>query len=98
VKSIYGGVDAKFGAVIKDPVSIVSVYGHVDVTMPETTKANLKLSTSYGEILVAPEFKIDIEKRGSMVSYSDKVSGKINGGGINIDLAANYGKIYLRKK
>jgi hypothetical protein len=98
VKSIYGGVDAKFGTVIKDPISIVSVYGHVDVTMPEATKANLKLNTSYGEILVAPEFKIDIDRQGSMVSYSDKVNGKLNGGGINMDLTANYGKIYLRRK
>ncbi len=98
VKTIYGGVDAEFGTVIKDPVSIVSVYGHVDVTMPQTTKADLRLSTSYGEILVAPEFDIKVEKTGSMISYSDKVAGKINGGGIHMDLSANYGKIYLRKK
>jgi predicted membrane protein len=98
VKSIYGGVDAVFGTVIKDPVSIVSVYGHVDVALPQTTAANLKLSTSYGEILVAPEFKIDVDQTGNMIKISDKVSGKINGGGVNIDLSANYGKIYLRKK
>lgn len=98
VKAIYGGVDATFGSNIKGPISIVSVYGHVDVAFPETTKANLKLSTSYGEILVAPEFKIEIDKTGSMVNYSDKISGKLNGGGINIDLTANYGKIYMRKK
>jgi predicted membrane protein len=99
IKTIYGGVDAVFGNVIKDPISIVSVYGHVDVTVPETTKANLRMNTSYGEILVAPEFKIDIDKQGSMVNYSDKISGKLNGGGnLDIDLTANYGKVYLRKK
>ncbi len=98
VKTIYGGIDANFGTAIKDPVSIVSVYGHVDVTIPQNTKADLRLSTSYGEILVAPEFNIEIEKTGSMVRYSDKVSGKINGGGIHMDLSANYGKVYLRKK
>jgi len=96
IKSIYGGVDARLNASIKSPISIVSVYGHVDVTMPASTKADLKLSTSHGEILVSPEFKIDIERKGSMVNYSDKVSGKINGGGIQIDLTASYGKIYLR--
>jgi hypothetical protein len=98
VKSIYGGVEATFGSVIKDPISIVSVYGFVDVTLPEATKADLKMSTSYGEILVAPEFKIDIAREGSMINLSDRVNGKINGGGVNIDLSANYGKIYLRKK
>lgn len=98
VKSIYGGVDAVFNSEIKNPVSIVSVYGHVDATIPATTKANLKLNTSYGEILVAPELKIDVDRTGDMINYSDKVSGKLNGGGVNIDLTASYGKIYLRKK
>jgi hypothetical protein len=76
----------------------VSIYGYVDVTLPATTKANLKLSTSYGEILVAPEFKIEIEKQGDMVRYSDRVNGKINGGGMSIDIRSDYSKIYLRKK
>jgi hypothetical protein len=99
VKTIYGGVDAVFGAVIKDPVSIISVYGHVDVSLPAATKADLSLSTSYGEIFIAPEFKIDVDKSpDGLISHSDQVSGKINGGGLNIDLSANYGKIYLRKK
>jgi hypothetical protein len=74
------------------------VYGHVDVTIPVSTKANLKLNTSYGEIFVAPDFKIEMEKQGELVSYGDKISGKINGGGMTIDLGANYSKIYLRKK
>ncbi len=98
VKSVYGHVEADFNANMKGPVSIVSVYGYVDLTLPLATKADLKMSTSYGEILVAPDFKIEIEKEGSMVRYSDKVNGKINGGGMNIDLNSNYGKIYLRKK
>jgi hypothetical protein len=70
----------------------------VDVTLPQATAANLKLSTSYGDIFIAPEFKINMESKGGMVAYSDKLSGTINGGGINIDLNCNYGKIYLRKK
>ena len=99
VETTYGHVEANFDTNIKDPISIVSIYGYVDVTLPQATKANLKLSTSYGEIFVAPEFDIKIDRReGSMVKYSDKVSGTINGGGINIDLSCNYGKVYLRKK
>src|SRR6267154_2134465 len=97
-KSVYGHVEADFNANLKGPISIVSVYGYVDLTIPLATKADIKMSTSYGEILVAPDFKIEIEKEGSMVRYSDKVNGKINGGGITIDLNSNYGKIYLRKK
>ena len=97
-KTIYGHIEADFSTSIKGPISIVSIYGYVDVTLPATTKANLKMSTSYGEILAAPEFKIEIEKKGDFETYSDKVNGKINGGGINIDLRSDYSKIYLRKK
>jgi hypothetical protein len=38
-----------------------------------------------------------MERQGDMVHYSDKVNGKLNGGGIPINLSCNYGKVYLRK-
>jgi len=98
VKAVYGGVDAVFNQNVKGPISIVSIYGHVDVALPVATKANLKLRTSYGEIFVSPDFKIEIDKEGEMIKYSDRVNGKINGGGMNIDFRSDYGKIYLRKK
>jgi len=93
IRSIYGHVEATLGAIVKDPISIVSVYGYVDVSIPAATKANLRMDTSYGEILVDPKFKIDFES-----SDGDRVSGKLNGGGVNIDLSCNYGKVYLRQK
>lgn len=97
IKTIYGHVDAKLDASMKGPISIVSVYGYVDLAMPTSARVNLKMSTSYGEIFADPDFKIDIERQGEMVSYSNKVNGKLNGGGIAIDLSCNYGKVYLRK-
>ncbi|MBL7862750.1 MAG: DUF4097 family beta strand repeat protein [Cyclobacteriaceae bacterium] len=97
-KTIYGHIEADFNANVKGPLSLVSIYGYVDVTLPLTLKANLKLSTSYGEILVAPEYKIEVDKTGEFVQYSDKVSGKLNGGGMNVTLRSDYSKIYLRKK
>lgn len=100
VKSVYGSVDAIFNQNVKGPLSIVSIYGHVDVTLPKAIKADLKMSTSYGEIFVSPDFEIDIEKKeGDMVRYNnDHVDGKVNGGGMNISLRSDYGKIYLRTK
>jgi hypothetical protein len=98
VHTVYGSVDASFATSIKDPITILSSYGHVDVSLPPTIKANVMLNTSFGEILVAPDFKIDVNREGSMVRYTDKVSGKINGGGLDVDLTADYGKVYLRKK
>lgn len=97
VKSIYGHVEAIFDQNVKGPISIVSVYGFADVTLPTTTKASLKLSTSYGEILVAPEFKIETD-RSAEDDKSERLTGKLNGGGTSIAVTCNYGKVYLRKK
>jgi hypothetical protein len=97
VKTIYGHVDAKLGGAMKGPISIISVYGYADVAIPVDTKANLKMNTSYGEVLADPAFKIDIDRQGEMIHYGGKISGKLNGGGIAIDISCNYGKVYLRK-
>lgn len=94
IKTVYGHVEAELGANVKGPLSIVSVYGYADVTLPLATKANLRLDTSYGEIFVAPEFKIEMNGG----SRDGTVNGKINGGGMYVDVSCNYGKVYLRKK
>ena len=93
---VYGHVEADFQSNLKGPISIVSVYGYVDVAMSPATKANIRMSTSYGELYASPEFKIDMDK--GFADEETKVSGKLNGGGITIDLNSNYGKVYLRKK
>jgi predicted membrane protein len=99
VKSVYGHVEAQFNSTIKSPISIVSVYGYVDMTLPSATKASIRMDSSYGEIFVSPELKIDVSREGDMVRYSDRVQGKLNGGGdLQIDLSSNYGKIYLRNR
>ena len=51
-----------------------------------------------GEILVDPDFKIEIPRSGDLVKYNDNVNGKINGGGIDVDLSSMHNNVYLRKK
>ena len=98
VKTVHGDIEASLAATLRSPISIVSVHGHVDVALPVATKANLKLNTIYGEILVDPDFKIDIERTDNMIKYSDNVMGKINGGGLEISLSSSHDNVYLRKK
>jgi predicted membrane protein len=98
IKTIHGDIDATFATGVKNPINIESVHGHVDVALPVATKATMTLKTVFGEILVDPDFKIEIEKSGNMIKYSDNVSGKINGGGTEIDLSATHNNVYLRKK
>lgn len=99
IKTVHGDIEAILGnAALKSPIVIASVHGHVDVALPVATKANLRLSTSWGEIFVDPDFKIEIDRKGELVRYNDKVSGTINGGGLNIELASTHNNVYLRKK
>jgi len=99
-KCVYCSIEADFNVNVKGPISIISVYDYVDVTLPVATKADLKMNTSYGALYAAQEFKIEYDKQqdGNMVRYDNKVSGKINGGGVKIELTSNYEKVYLRKK
>ncbi|WP_028295668.1 hypothetical protein [Olivibacter sitiensis] len=60
IKSMHGGIDASFEEPIKGPISMISVYNHVDVSLPTTTKANVELGTSYGKLYAADDFKIAV--------------------------------------
>lgn len=99
IKTVHGEIEADFSAAIKSPIRLTSTHGLVDVTLPAATKANLSMSTSWGEILVDPAMKIEVETTGDMVKYSaNKVTGKLNGGGIEMELKSTHDNIYLRKK
>ncbi len=98
IKTVHGDIETALGANIKSPVSIVSVHGHVDVALPVSVKANVKLSTVYGEIFVDPDFKIELEKtQDNLIRYTDKLTAKINGGGVDVTLSSTHNNVYLRK-
>lgn len=99
VKTVHGEIEADFSANLKSPISITSAHGLVDITIPTATKATMSMSTSYGEIFVDPAFKLEIEPKSDWVKYgSNKVNGKINGGGLEFTLSSTHNNIYLRKK
>lgn len=98
VKSLHGNIDATFSQTVKGPLSFVTINGHIDLTLPSTINSDLKMRTLYGEFLVSPELKIEIQKQGQKNVNNNQVNGKINGGGFNIDLRTDVGKIYLRTK
>jgi hypothetical protein len=98
IKTLYGSVKATFSDHIKGPISIASIYSMVDVSIPLTTKANIKLSSSHGDIFASSELKIEMKKNteDEMVRYGNSVDGTLNGGGPEFKLTSEYGKIYLR--
>ena len=99
IKTVHGEIEADFSAGIKSPIVISSQHGLVDVTILASAKVTMSMKTSFGEIFVDPAFKMQVETSGDLVKYSsNKVNGKINGGGIEISLTSTHDNIYLRKK
>lgn len=79
------------------PIVIRTTNGEIDVTLPESTPANLELSSWNGDIYT--DFDLTRPEKNGLKSYgSSKVSSEINGGGVGIKLKSTNGNIYLRKK
>lgn len=104
--TIYGSLDAKFSQVMKGPISLVAMYKYADVTIPGNLKANVNLSTQFGNIFAADTFDIKRDKAKSTDkdaegltdwSRNTDIVGTINGGGLDLIIKSSYGKIYLRK-
>jgi hypothetical protein len=98
VKTVHGDIDASFSTTPSEPVDLQSIHGHVDVALPVAAKANVSLNTQWGEALVDPHFKIELDRTGNLVNYSGKIRGKLNGGGIDIALSTQHNNVYLRTK
>lgn len=81
------------------PISIVTVNGFVDLSMPASTKADLNFHTMNGQIYT--DFEIEKEKSQDM-NITDinmfHLDGKISGGGVPVNINTVNGDIYFRKK
>lgn len=102
--TIDGTTTVVFGIVNQEsPISISSIDGEIDVTLPANTPANLKFGTIDGEIFT--DFDVDFTKKDkdgrknmSYIGGQNSSRGTINGGGVKISLGTIDGIIYLRKK
>ena len=99
INTVHGDIDGSFTNVNQtNPISIVSSHGDIDIGIPENTKANLKIDTSWGEIYSDLNIAINRED-GNMKSYGgNNVVGTLNGGGVSFQVKSTHGSIYLRKK
>jgi hypothetical protein len=82
----------------KNPISITSVHGDVDVTLPAKTPANLEMKSSHGEIYTDMDIAFNNTNKDNMRQISgNQILGKLNGGGVEIHLESTHSNIYLRK-
>ena len=89
------------------PMAFTTFNGPVDVTLPPTLKATLKLRSDHGEILT--DFDVQMRPNGTApssvrgpdgkihIDVNQSIQGTVNGGGPEFELRSFNGTIYLRK-
>ncbi|HTI07015.1 MAG TPA: DUF4097 family beta strand repeat-containing protein [Puia sp.] len=97
LSNISGDIDVVFNEVNKDkPISIVTVSGEINVTLPANTPLDLKMKTINGSMYSDFDFPGDNKQMkrigGSSVTFHSP------NGGLDLNLTTVSGSIYLRKK
>jgi len=94
INTVYGKIEAVLTNLnTKNPTSLYSVYALVDVTVPASTKADVHLTSQYGDMFTDFDIKVEANSKIS----SSRVQGKINGGGPELRVNSTYQNVYLRK-
>lgn len=60
VKTLHGNIESTLSPSFKGPISLVSVYGFVDLKVPENAKADLNINTTYETLYAAKDLKFEI--------------------------------------
>jgi DUF4097 and DUF4098 domain-containing protein YvlB len=106
--SVNGGVTARLTRVMADKaMAFTSLNGPVDVTLPSSIKAILKMRSDRGDVFTdfdvqltqAPPAVSDGNRRGGRyrVEVNRAIYGTVNGGGPEIELRTFNGSVFLRK-
>ncbi|MBT4485397.1 MAG: DUF4097 family beta strand repeat protein [Candidatus Latescibacteria bacterium] len=107
VNTITGKIVVTFKDINREkPMYFSAVDGYIDVTFPPDTQANLTIKNVDGDVFT--DFEIDltskpkVEKKKTSsgranIRPGNNITGKINGGGPEIQLITVTGNIYVRK-
>jgi hypothetical protein len=90
------------------PMAFTSLNGSIDVTLPSSTKANLRLRSDNGDVYSDFEMQIKAETLPTVqdsasrnaryrISRNKSVVGSINGGGPEFELRTFNSNVYVRK-
>lgn len=97
LSTISGNIDLDFADVSKErPVSVASISGEIDVTLPAKAGVDVEMETISGNIY--SDFDFDNDKKSMHRVGGNTVKGQLNGGGVDFKITNVSGNIYLRKK
>ncbi|MFK8009198.1 MAG: DUF4097 family beta strand repeat-containing protein [Saprospiraceae bacterium] len=102
LKTTHGHINAIFPNPIKNNVSIASTHNFVDVSILSSSRLNVDLKSSHGEMLTDldlefPEFVTRKKKNARSSSSKNRIIANLNGGGANLYLKATHNNVYLRE-
>jgi lia operon protein LiaG len=96
ISTISGSVNVVFSEISKDKsISIASVSGEVDVTLPAKAGFNLEMGTVSGNMY--SDFDLQSNKDDMRRVGGGSVRAQMNGGGVDVKLTSVSSNIYLRK-
>lgn len=96
ISTVNGGVNVVFSEISKDkPISIASVNGEVDVTIPAKAGVDLEMSNVNGKMY--SDFDFSQDKQNMRRVGGNSVRATLNGGGTPLKLSGVNGNVYLRK-
>lgn len=96
LSTISGDIDIVFANLSKDrSISIASVSGEIDITVPALAAMDVELETISGNIYSDFDFPSDDKKMKRI--GGNTVKSALNGGGASLKLSNVSGNIYLRK-
>ncbi|MGN6355537.1 MAG: DUF4097 family beta strand repeat-containing protein [Parafilimonas sp.] len=94
--TISGNINISFASLAKDrSISLASVSGDIDVTVPATTAMDVELKNISGGIY--SDFNFPNDDKGLKRVGGNSVASKLNGGGASLKITNVSGNIYLRK-
>jgi lia operon protein LiaG len=96
ISTISGGVNVAFSELSKDrSISIATVSGSLDVTLPAKAAFNLEMGTVSGSMY--SDFDLQSNKDDMRRVGGGDLRAQVNGGGVDVKLTTVSGSIYLRK-
>lgn len=96
ISTIDGNVDVVFSEISKDkPISLASVSGEVDVTIPAKAAVNLEMSNVSGNMYT--DFDFPASSKEMRRVGGNNIRNELNGGGTELKIHNVSGNIYLRK-
>jgi len=96
LSTISGNININFPSLDKDrTISLASISGEIDVTVPSTTGVDVELQTISGSIYSDFDFPNDDKKMKRI--GGNTISTSLNGGGADLKITNISGSIYFRK-